>query len=114
MAEDDDQRHVERVSSQTVPEVKIARPEAGVGERTVDLQNQFPQFEWVDHLAHELELNQAQEQMKRTQMIMKRNVSDSLRAEARGKARTWKNWQRRRKNNISTLILRCLLTRHGE
>ena len=35
--------------------------------------------------------------MKSTQMIVKRNVSDSQRAEARrGKARTWKNWQRRR------------------
>ena len=32
-------------------------------------------------------------------MIVERNVSDSQRAEARrGKAQTWKNWQRRRKN----------------
>ena len=110
MAEDDDQRQVERVSSRTVPEVEIPRPEAGeemdVGEPTVRVagpveENQFSRFEWVDHQAQEPGLNQVQEQMKRTQMIVKRNVSDSQRAEARrGKARTWKNWQRRRKNNI--------------
>ena len=45
---------------------------------------------------------------------MKRNVSDSQRAEARrGKAKKmWKNWQRKRKNNILMPMLRCLLTRH--
>ena len=41
MAEDYDQRQVERASSRTVPEVEIPRPEAGeemdVGESMVDL-----------------------------------------------------------------------------
>ena len=53
MVEDYDQRQVERVSSRTVPEVELPRPEAGeemdVGESMVDLPqpvNQFPQFEW--------------------------------------------------------------------
>ena len=47
------------------------------------------------------ELDQVQEQMKRTQMIVKRNVSDSQRAEARkGEVKMSKNWQRGRKNNI--------------
>ena len=35
---------------------------------------QFPQFEWVEHRVQEPELDQVQEQMKRTQMIVKRNV----------------------------------------
>ena len=75
--------------------------------------NQFPRFEWVDHRAQEPELGQVQEQMKRSQIIVKRNVSDSQRAEARrGKAKTWKNWQRRQKNNILMPMLRCLPTRH--
>ena len=46
---------------------------------------------------------------ERTQMIVKRNVSDSQRAEARrGKVKMWKNWQRRRKKNILMQMLRCL------
>ena len=32
--------------------------------------NQFPRFEWVDHQAQEPQLDQVQEQMKRTQMIV--------------------------------------------
>ena len=64
-------------------------------------------FESVDHRVQEPEPDQVQEQMKRTQMIVKRNVSDSQRAEARrGKAKTWKNWQRGRKNNILMPMLR--------
>ena len=47
--------------------------------------NQFPQFEWVDHRVQEPELDQVQERMKRTQMIVKRNVSDSH--ESRGQKR---------------------------
>ena len=95
MAGDDDQRQVERVSGIVHPDVEIPRPGAGeemdVGEPTVvedqnQLNNQFPQFEWVDHRVQEPELDQVQEQMKRTQMIVKRNVSDSQRAEAR----TWR------------------------
>ena len=122
MADDDNQKQVEPVSPRTVPEVEILCPEAGeemdVGEPTVRVagwkNNQFPQFEWVDHQAKEPELAQVQEHMKRTQMIVKRNVSDSQRAEARrGKARTWKNWQRRLKNNILMPMLRSLPTRHG-
>ena len=80
------------------PEVEIPRPEAGEEMASgcgTQFSNQFPQFEWVDHRVQEPELDQLQEQMKRTQMIVKRNVSDSQRAEARrGKAKTWKNWQR--------------------
>ena len=46
--------------------------------------------------------------MKQTQMIVKRNVSDSQGAEARkGKVKMSKNWQRRRKNNILMLMLRA-------
>ena len=72
-AEDDDQRQVERVTSRTAVEVEneIPCPEAGeevdVGEPTVvedqrsDTQSaatvsfkaSSPQFEWVDHQAHE-------------------------------------------------------------
>ena len=53
--------------------------------------------------------------MKQTQMIVKRNVSDSQKAEVRkDKVKMSKNWQRRRKNNILMLMLRCLRTRHGE
>ena len=85
MAQDDDQRQVERVSGTARPEVEIPRPEAGeemdVSEPTVDLpqpvQQPVPRFEWVDRRAQEPELDQIQEQMKRTQTIVKRNVSDS-------------------------------------
>ena len=63
-------------------------------------------FVWLDcgrpSSSSATELDQVQEQMKRTQMIVKRNVSDSQRAEARGgKAKTWKN-------NILMPMLRCL------
>ena len=106
MAEDDDQRHVERVSSRTVSEIDIRvwKPEKRwtlVNHRSShnqfarktshnqfhsQLHSQFPKFELVDHRA---QLDQVQEQVKRAQMtIVKRNVSDSQRAEARrGKAR---------------------------
>ena len=47
--------------------------------------NQIPRFEWVDHRVQEPELDQVQEQMKRTQMIVKRNVSDSQRVGKRGR-----------------------------
>ena len=71
--------------------------------------SQFPQFEWVDHQAREPDPEYVQERVKRTQMFVKRNVSDSQRAEARkGKVKMWKNWQRRRKNNILMLMLGCL------
>ena len=47
MAEDDDQRQVERVSSRTVPDLEIPRPEAeeemDVGEPSVDLPRSVPQ-----------------------------------------------------------------------
>ena len=38
---------------------------------------QFPRIEWVDHRVQEPELDQVQGQMKRTQMIVGRNVSNS-------------------------------------
>ena len=86
-----------------------------VNRRLWKVNNQFPQFEWVDHRVQEPELDQVQEQMKRTQMIVKQNVSDSQRAEVRrGKAKTWKNWQRRRRNNILMQMLRCLDTQDME
>ena len=88
MAEDDDQRQVER-------EFGTVHPEAGnsaSGSRRRDgrwsnqrlwkINIQFPQFEWADHRVLEPELDRVEEQMKRTQMIVKRNVSDSQRAEA--------------------------------
>ena len=77
--------------------------------------NKFPQFEWADHRVQEPELDQVQEQMKRTQMIVKRNVSDSQKAEVRkGKVKMSKKWQRRWKNNILMQMLRCLHTKFGE
>ena len=68
-----------------------------VGEPTVvedqqPVQQPVPTVR-VDHRVREPELDQVQEQLKRTQMIVKRNVSDSQRAEARrGKAKMWKKW----------------------
>ena len=95
MEGDDDQRQVDLMASRTAVEVEneIPCPEAGeevdVGESTVvedqrsDPQCQFPQFEWVD-----------QEQVKQTQMIVKRNVSDSQKAVVRkDKLKMLKNWQ---------------------
>ena len=61
MAEDDDQRRGERVSSRAVPEVEIPRPQAGekmdVGYHQ---SNQFPHFKRVHHRAQA----QVPEQMK--------------------------------------------------
>ena len=137
MAGDDEKRQVERVTSRTAVEVENEIPcqEAGeevdVGEpsvqpRSVDdrkhsqfhdwwKNSQFPQFEWVDHQAQESDPEQVQEQVKQTQMIVKRNVSDSEKAEVRkDKVKMLKNWQRRQKNNILMQMLRCLHTRHGE
>ena len=73
------------MSSRAVPEVEIPRPQAGeemdVGEpgRLAGPADQpAPTVgEWVDHRVQEPELDQVQEQMKRTQMIVKRNMSDS-------------------------------------
>ena len=51
---------------------------------------------------------------EKTQMIVKRNVSESQRVEARrGKAKMSRNWQRKRKNNTSMPMSRCLRTIHG-
>ena len=106
MAEDDDQRQVERVSGTVHPEVVKSRVRGAREDRW---------FEWVDHRVQEPELDQVQEQTKRTQTIVKRNVSDSQRAEARiGKAKTWKNWQRGRKNSILVPMLRCRSTQDME
>ena len=118
VAEDDDQKLSEcrREQSQRLTS-RVRKPERKwtLVNRVVWLDrrtNQLPRLRW-DHRVQEPELDQVQEQMKRTQMIVKRNVSDSQRAEARrGKAKTWKNWQRRQKNNILMPMLRCLHTRH--
>ena len=95
MAEDDDQRQVQRVSGIIRPEVEIPRPKPEkrwtlVNRRLIfhnQFNNRFPQFEWVDHRVQEPELDQVPEQMKRTQMIVKRNVSDSQREPRPEKAR---------------------------
>ena len=45
--------------------------------------------------------------MRQRQMIVKRNVSDSQKAEARkDKVKMLKDWQQRRKNNILMQMLR--------
>ena len=92
MAEDDDQRQVERVSGTVHPEVETSRPGAGeemdVGEPMVvedqqPVQKTVPTVRVVDHQAQEPDPDQVQEQMQRTQMIVKRNVSDSQRGQKR-------------------------------
>ena len=139
MAEDHDQRQVERVSSRAVPEVEIPRPEAGeemdVGEPTVrvllDALKEEHVFsflaaagDWVKkgsyHSACSVPLlssipmvrlggssslgtraGSGSRANETNTDDRERNVSNSQRAEARrGKAKTWKNWQRRQKNNI--------------
>ena len=77
MAEDDDQE----------PRVReLEKRWTLVNRRLLKINNQFnnqfPQFEWADHRVQEPELDQVQEQTKRTKMIVKRNVSDSQRSEA--------------------------------
>ena len=125
VASDDDQRQVERVSSRTVPEVAIPRPEAGermdVGEPTIRVAGPVE-----DQPVPTVRVGGSSSSGTRAGSGSRANetntddretkkVSDSHRAEARrGKARTWKNWQRRRKNNILMMMLRCLPTRHGE
>ena len=73
------------------PEVENPRPGAGeekdVGEPTVvedqqAVQQPVPTVRVGGSSGQEPELDQVQEQMKRTQMIVKRNVSDTQRAEA--------------------------------
>ena len=75
MAEDDDQRQVERVFGTLHPEVetRVREPEKRwtlVSQRLWEIYNQsnnlFPKFEWADHRVQEPELDQPQEQMKRT------------------------------------------------
>ena len=96
MGDDDNQKQVERVLSRTVPEVEIPCREPGgeldVGEPTLHvagpMEEQPVPTVRVDRQAQEPDLEWVQEQVKQTQMIMKRNVSESQRAEARkGKAR---------------------------
>ena len=84
-------------------------------QRHSQFRSQFPQFESVDHQAQEPDPEKVQERVKQTQMIVKRNVSDSQKAEVRkDKVKMLKKWQRRRKNNILMQMLRCLHTRDGE
>ena len=52
-------------------------------QRHSQFHSHFPQFEWVDHQAQEPDPEQVPEQVKQTQMIVKRNVSDSQKAEVR-------------------------------
>ena len=86
MVEDDDQRQVERVLSRTVPEVESPHPEAGeemdVGEPTVRVvglveDQPVPTVRVGGSSSSGTELDQVQEQMKRTQMIVKRNASET-------------------------------------
>ena len=73
MAEDDDQRQVERVSGTVHPEVETPRLEPEKRWTSANrrlwkinnqLNNQSPQFEWADHRVQEPERDQVQEQMK--------------------------------------------------
>ena len=84
MAEDHDQRQVERVFGVRLKS-RVRKPEKRwtlANRRLWKINNQFPQFEWADHRVQEPELDKVREQMKRTQMIVKQNVSDSQRVEA--------------------------------
>ena len=92
-----------------------------VGEPTVVEDQQtdpqaVPQFEWVDQQAQEPRSgvgSRASETNTDDRETIRVRFTES-RGQRKGKVKMWKNWQRRRKNNILTRMLRCLHTRHGE
>ena len=92
MAGDDDQRQVERVSGSEKLKSRVRKLGTDRSWKINNqFNNQFPQFEWADHRVQEPEMDQVLEQMRRTQKILKRNVSESQRPEARkGKAKMLK------------------------
>ena len=125
MAGDDDQRQVERVTSRAAVEVdnEIPSPEARMARLA------GPETQSVPRLVEEQPIptvrvggssgsgtrSEVGSRASETKMIVKRNVSDSQKAEVRkDKVKMLKNWQQRRKNNILMQMLRCLHTRHGE
>ena len=113
MADDDDQRQVERVTSRTAVEVEneIPCPEAGeevdVGEPTIRVAGPVEEQPVPTvGVGGSSGSGTRSGVVKQTQMIVKRNVSYSQKAEVRkGKVKMWKNWQRRQRNNILMQML---------